>query len=238
MHKLVAGGDEMQVVQDFLRVGHKFRPGTRITPTSVTIHNTGNPTSTARGERAWLDNPTNLRSNNFASWHYVLDETTIVQAIPEHELAYHARQGNNSSIGIEICESGNQAVVWRRAVRFVASILKRYNWGTDRVKTHRDWTGKHCPRLLLPRWSEFLADIEREQTAPSNLSPIAIAGLKIELSNEVRDFQGAIIDGRSYAPVRELLEQLGYTVSWDEARGVIVISKNTVSFIAVPEKWQ
>lgn len=227
----------MEVVQDFLSVGHKFRPGTIITPTSVTIHNTGNPTSTAREERAWLDNPTNLSSGNYASWHYVLDETIIIQAIPENEMSYHARQANSTSIGVEICESGNQDIVWGRAVRFVASILRRYSWGIDRIKTHQDWTGKYCPRLLLPRWSEFVRDIQAELSSAGGEDVISKTCIKIQLGSEVREFEGYIFNGRSYAPIRALLEQLGYTVEWDETRGVVVISKDALTLTTVPETW-
>lgn len=230
--KRVWGSEFVEVTTALLSAGHKFRPGRAIVPTSVTVHNTGNPRSTAANERAWLDNPVNLNSGNFASWHYVLDETSIIQAIPDHEMAYHAESGNATSIGVEICESGNQHVVWRRAVLFVVSLLRRHGFGAEQVKTHRDWTGKNCPRLILPEWARFMRDIRLElgeQPVHSNVS--------IELSGETRDFPGFMASGRSFVPTRMLLEQLGYAVSWDENTGRVVIARELVQVSSVPARW-
>ncbi|MBT9153620.1 MAG: N-acetylmuramoyl-L-alanine amidase CwlA [Firmicutes bacterium] len=222
----------MEVTGAFLRIGHKFRPGSAIVPTSITVHNTGNPRSTAANERAWLDNPRNLSSGNFASWHYVLDETSIIQAIPDFELAYHAEAGNTTSIGIEVCESGNQHVVWRRAVLFVVSLLRRHGFDAERVRTHRDWTGKDCPRLILPEWTRFMRDLRLELGEHP-----AFTNVRIEMSGETREFQGIMAAGRSFVPTRPLLEQLGYTVNWDENTASVKIARDAVRTSLMPELW-
>ncbi|OEF96596.1 peptidoglycan recognition protein family protein [Desulfuribacillus alkaliarsenatis] len=135
------------------------RPGIETTMESITVHNTANPRSTAMDERNWLTNQYNDRS---ASWHIAIDESQAVEAIPLSEVAWHAgtRQGNYSSIGIEVCESGDQVHVWENAVHLIAELLYKRNWDVDRVKTHKYWSGKNCPRLLLDRWSIFIKDIE------------------------------------------------------------------------------
>ena len=74
----------MEIIQDFLNKDHRCRPGGNYNKLFITIRSTGNPYSTARGERNWLDNPTNTRE---ASWHYVVDETEVIQAIPDNEEA-------------------------------------------------------------------------------------------------------------------------------------------------------
>lgn len=140
------------------------RPGTKMVAEFLTIHNTANTTSTAANERNWLVNTMNP---NTASWHIAIDEKQAVEAIPLDEVAWHAGDGGNgpgnrTSIGIEVCESGNQEIVWRNAVSLVAKMLHERGWSTSKVKAHRDWSGKNCPRLILPRWSEFIADIEKE----------------------------------------------------------------------------
>src|SRR5690606_171713 len=83
------------------------RPGTRMEASTITIHNTGNPDSTAANERGWLTNPDNTRT---ASFHIVVDSKEAIEVVPLNEAAWHAgdgsgsNSGNRTSIGIEICE--------------------------------------------------------------------------------------------------------------------------------------
>lgn len=139
---------------------HNRRPGLTMAPTTITIHNTGNPTSTARNERAWLTNPANDRT---ASYHIVVDEREAIECIPLNEVAWHAGDGNGDgnrkSIGIEICESGNYAQTLDNAATLVAKLLKERGWGVDRLRRHYDWSGKICPRLMYDggRWSGWIA---------------------------------------------------------------------------------
>ena len=137
------------------------RPGIKTKMTSITIHNTGNPTSTALSERNWLTNPIN---NASASWHICVDSKQAIEAIPLDEVAYHSgnSEGNNTSIGIEICESGNYRQNEQNAVELIAKMLMERGWGVDRVKRHKDWNGKNCPRLIIPYWYEFLDRIQKE----------------------------------------------------------------------------
>ena len=61
--------------------------------------------------------------------------------------------GNRKSIGIEICysQSGGPKYVnaEANAVDYIARLLKQYGWGIDRVKWHRDWSGKECPHRII-----------------------------------------------------------------------------------------
>src|SRR5690606_32357375 len=124
-------------------------PGLTMIPETITIHNTGNPSSTARNERAWLTNPSNDRT---ASFHVVVDEYEAIECIPLNEVAWHAGDGNGDgnrkSIGIEICESGDYAQTLENAANLVAKMLRDRGWGVDRLRRHYDWSGKICPRLM------------------------------------------------------------------------------------------
>ncbi|MFC4103589.1 peptidoglycan recognition protein family protein [Paenibacillus xanthanilyticus] len=134
------------------------RTGRRITATTITIHNTGNPTSTAANERDWLTNPSNKRK---ASWHIVVDENVAIEAVPLNERALHAGDatGNNTSIGVEICESGDYGKTLDNAATLVAKLLKERGWGVDRLRRHYDWSGKICPRLMYDggEWTGWAA---------------------------------------------------------------------------------
>ncbi|WP_260399917.1 N-acetylmuramoyl-L-alanine amidase family protein, partial [Peribacillus simplex] len=95
------------------------RPGFAMSPTTITIHNTANEKSSAANERAWLTNQSNKVQ---ASYHIVVDEREAIECIPLNENAWHAgdgsgsASGNRTSIGIEICESGNYAKTIDNAV--------------------------------------------------------------------------------------------------------------------------
>ncbi len=139
------------------------RPGLAMQATTITIHNTGNPSSTAANERGWLTNPSNDRT---ASFHIVVDEREAIECIPLNENAWHAgdgsgaSSGNRTSIGIEICESGNYAKTLENAAELVASMLRERGWGVDRLRRHFDWSGKICPRLMYDNgkwtgWTTF-----------------------------------------------------------------------------------
>ena len=139
------------------------RPGIKIIPEYITIHSTGNPKSTALNERNWLVNPNN---NRVASWHIVVDEKEIIEAIPLDEMAYHSgsKEGNQKSIGIEICESGNRKKTLDTAVKLVAEILMVKNWGIEKLFRHFDWSGKNCPSIFnynnWEGWEEFKKEVE------------------------------------------------------------------------------
>lgn len=150
----------MTYIQDHIPKSKKKRPGIPLVPQYITIHNTGNPKSTAANERQWLTNPQNVNS---VSWHIVIDAKNAIEAIPLSEVAYHAgTAANKSSIGVEICESGNFEANRQVAILVVAKLLYDKRWGIEKLKKHQDWTGKNCPRLLIPKWSEFTRAIDLE----------------------------------------------------------------------------
>ena len=155
----------MNYIKDHIPISKDKRPATKMKPTTITIHSTGNPNSTARNERGWLTNPSNNRT---ASWHIVIDEREVIEAIPLNEIAYHSgnRNGNNTSIGIEICESGNREKTLDNAVKLVAKMLHERNWGVDKLRRHYDWSGKNCPRIMSANnwkeWDRFKFNVNKE----------------------------------------------------------------------------
>ncbi|WP_342538429.1 N-acetylmuramoyl-L-alanine amidase [Sporosarcina sp. FSL K6-1540] len=120
-------------------------------PEYITIHNTYND-ATAANEIAYM-----TRNTNPVSYHVAIDDKQALQAIPFTRNAFHAGdglgKGNRASIGIEICysKSGGPKYVAaeENTVEYVAHLLKQYGWGIDRVKWHRDWSGKNCPHRII-----------------------------------------------------------------------------------------
>jgi len=165
-------GDEVQMDFQYRKdhipkvTQNNRRPSIALEATTITIHNTGNPSSTAQNERAWLTNASNSRT---ASFHIVIDSKEAIEVIPLNEAAWHAgdgsgvKSGNRTSIGIEICESGNYGKTLENAIELVANMLIERKWGVDKLRRHFDWSGKNCPRLMNTdgKWTEWTQFVNR-----------------------------------------------------------------------------
>lgn len=132
----------------------------KMTPTRIVVHNTAND-ATARNEIAYMTN-----NNNETSFHYAVDDKEIVQGLPLDRNGWHASdgngKGNREGIAIEICysKSGGDRFIKaeQNAVDLIVYLLKKYNWGIDRVTKHQDYGNhKYCPhRTLDMGWDRFL----------------------------------------------------------------------------------
>ncbi|WP_339306937.1 N-acetylmuramoyl-L-alanine amidase [Paenibacillus sp. FSL R5-0519] len=228
----------MNYRKDYIPKGtaNNRRPGLAMNATTITIHNTGNPSSSAANERAWLTNGTNSRT---ASFHVVVDEREVIECIPLNENAWHAgdgsgaSSGNRTSIGIEICESGNYAKTLDNAATLVASMLKERGWGVDRLRRHYDWSGKICPRLMYDGgawtgWGLFKAAVQaklNERVADSNVKKDVIVSVVVN-GKKVTD--GVLDGGTTYTPARAVAEALGAKVTWDAKTKTVTITKEDV----------
>ncbi|MFJ7407052.1 MULTISPECIES: N-acetylmuramoyl-L-alanine amidase family protein [unclassified Lysinibacillus] len=135
-----------------------------MTPQYITVHNTANDASAANEIKYMITN------DNQVSYHVAVDDVEVIQAISFNRNVWHCGDGqgmgNRKSIGIEICYSKSGGARYtaaeENAVHYIASLLKQYGWGIDRVKKHQDWNGKYCPHRILSenRWNGFLKRIE------------------------------------------------------------------------------
>lgn len=197
---------------------HSRRSCNPMAAETITIHNTGNPDSNAKGERAWLTNPSNDRQ---ASYHIVVDEREAIECLPLNENAWHAGDGangpgNRKSIGIEICESGDYAKTLANAAQLVAKMLKERGWGVDRLRRHFDWSGKICPRLMYDSgkwtgWMEFKAAVDALLNPPKEVKPLDKATVMVN-GKQIAD--GVIINGATYVPLRAVGDAIGAKVGW------------------------
>ena len=84
--------------------------------------------------------------------------------MPISEKGWHAGRGNASSLGIEICmnEGIDQAQAFDKAARLIAVLLYDLDLSIKDVVTHKYWTGKNCPVLLMDtqKWENFQQQIE------------------------------------------------------------------------------
>ena len=202
-----------ELKRKILEAGHRLRPGGSFRKTSVTIHSTGNPMSTAENERKWLDNPANTRD---AAWHYIAGEGIVIQAVPDVEEAWHCgmKTGNAKSIGIEMIESGSRPKVIETCAEFTADMLKKHGLSVKDVKKHFDWTGKNCPRILIDAqyikngmdWDYFMGRVEyyMSEGRPEKIKLI-VNGEKIEAERILKD-------GYNFVKLRDLAGALGFSI--------------------------
>lgn len=102
-----------------------------------------------------------------------VDDKEIYQAQSTNYKCYHAGTsvGNNTSIGIEICmfnDKERQRKCYENAIALVKILLNYYGWGVDKVKRHKDWSGKHCPAWLIEgkfgyTWNWFKGQLSLSQ---------------------------------------------------------------------------
>jgi len=216
----------MEILQDFIPLGRKNRPGRANPMNFITVHETGN---TRAGANA-LSHAEYLKGNTAAnapvSWHYTVDDTRVVQHIPENEDAFHAGDGggngNRQSIGIEICVNpdGNFQKAIDRAAALVADICRRRKIPIENVRQHFNWSGKNCPENIRAgkphNWNVFLEKVKVSITdsvspttppkpsAPSNTpSGWAKEAWEWGIANKITD--GTNPQG---APTREQIIQL------------------------------
>lgn len=156
--------DEVQAALDIpfkeqlIPISNK-RPGKTRKIKYIVIHNTANSQSTAQNEVDYLNNRGNTSSTSF---HLAVDDHEIVEAIPPTEIAFHAGtyEGNQYGIGIEICESGDFQQAEANAAKLTAYLMKQYNVSLSAIKTHHDFSGKDCPRLILDHWDTYLEEVK------------------------------------------------------------------------------
>ncbi|MDX1769898.1 MAG: N-acetylmuramoyl-L-alanine amidase [Planococcaceae bacterium] len=160
------------VIVDIVAKGNpEIRPGYKMTPTEIAIHNTGNKGrgANAKAHNIYIHNMANLtpKETGYASWQYSVDAYFIYQHIPNDESAWHTgdgtklTSGNRSAIGIEICENIDMtpeeyAQAEENAIALAAYLMELFNIPIKKVKPHQAYSGKYCPRVILDRDGSFI----------------------------------------------------------------------------------
>lgn len=145
---------------------------------AIVVHWTANP---RRGANAMANrNYFNLGSRP-ASAHYLVDDRTVVQALPEREVGYHCGDmplgyykpagrelikgeargltPNYFTIGVEMCvnEDGDFGRMHDNTIDLLAWLLFRHRLSAGDLLRHFDVTGKNCPLFMLDEypWAAF-----------------------------------------------------------------------------------
>lgn len=159
----------VKIIYDHIPKGTKRRPGNKMKPLYITIHNTANREKGADA-LAHVKNCKN-HPNVATSFHYAVDDRSIYELIPCSENAWHAGDGskgtgNKKSIAIEICENsdGDLLKATDNAVELTRHLMEEYNIPISRVVQHNKWSGKDCPNRLRRSqpysWETFLEKVK------------------------------------------------------------------------------
>ncbi|EEM95123.1 peptidoglycan recognition protein family protein [Bacillus thuringiensis] len=156
-----------------------------MTPEFITVHNTYNDAS-AENEISYM-----IGNNNSVSFHVAVDDKEAVQGIPFDRNAWHAGDGNGNgnrkSIGVEICYSLSGGDRYYKAednaAIVIAQLMKQFNIPISNVRTHKSWSGKHCPHRMLDegRVDQFIEKINKAFNEGNN-KPLQPQGLGIATS--------------------------------------------------------
>lgn len=151
---------------DYIPKGRKNRPGRTNPADGVSIHETGNfaEGADAAAHASWLKSDDAEAKR--ISYHYTVDDHSIVQHLPDSETAYHAGDGadgpgNTTTIGIEICvnKDGDFERAKVNAASLVRLLMAEHGFPLDKVVQHNHWSGKDCPQTIRATpggWEAFL----------------------------------------------------------------------------------
>lgn len=159
------------VITDFIPKDTMERPGQERKIKFIVIHETGNPGRNA--DAASHNNYLHEEADNQRkSWHYTVDGHEIYYHIPDNEIAFHAGDGlsrdggNLNGIGIEMCinPENDYEQTLKNTAKLTAMLLVAYDLNIISVKKHEDFSGKHCPDILLTegRWDDFIDMVKAE----------------------------------------------------------------------------
>lgn len=206
--------DSFSVTEEYLPVSSTHRPGVKMTPEYITVHNTANP---SQGADALMHSNYLMNGKThetYLSWHFTVDDKQAIQHIPIDEVAYHAGDslgaGNMASIGIEICENvdGSYRKAEENAEDLIAGLLLDLNLDISRVVPHQHWSGKYCPHNLLSAdngsvgWDVFIQNIqqklnqkkaEKEQSNSEDDTAISVPSVPIIQSGEIVSIQEPLV---------------------------------------------
>lgn len=149
----------------------------------VVVHWTAN---TMNGANSWANRNYFNTTNRFASAHYLVDDETVLQCLPENEVAFHVgartykpiglnigegdKNPNYFLIGIEMCvnEDSKWDKTYQNSVELARHLLNKYNFTIFQLYRHFDITGKDCPRMMIDEeaWQAFRKDVNEGVNLP------------------------------------------------------------------------
>lgn len=122
----------------------------------ITIHETGNYEMNAQQ----LFDYFNDVDKSTQGAHYVVDDTQVIQLMPNDWAIYHTGKGKDYgckyTIAIEICSNINDEKYKEaqdNAVQLIKQLMQQYNITSDDIFLHNDFNPVvHCPNAILNKY--------------------------------------------------------------------------------------
>lgn len=197
---------------------------------AIVAHWTAN---TGRGANALANRNYFNMGSRYASAHYCVDDHSIVQCLPDNEVAYHVgatqyrkagldlmegtRLGPNFwTIGFEMCvnSDGDWQKTYENSIWLAAWLLHKHKPPGMTLLRHYDITGKDCPKMLLDpaAWDKFNREVyeAREELQRQTLE----TGRCITTNLNVRTGPGMEYDVRGQLYAGEPVTVLDISGNW------------------------
>lgn len=135
----------------------------------IVIHYTGNPGSSAQGNRDYFESLKDTKTTK-ASSHFIVGlEGEIIQCVPTAEIAYASNNRNKDTISIEVCHPDDSGVftdkTYASLIHLTAWLCNRAGLGSEDLIRHYDVTGKICPKYYVEHedaWVQLKEDVKQK----------------------------------------------------------------------------
>lgn len=140
----------------------------------LTVHNTGNdaPSATDEMHAKYFQDVENA-DQSYVGAHLFVDADSITQVLPLNEVAYHAGDGkgdgNRKTVAMEVCESDNYIQCEENSKVLAACLL--FTFPKWKLFKHQDWSGKYCPRKIIPYWDKYKKEVIEMSCDVKQLEP-------------------------------------------------------------------
>lgn len=170
----------MIIQEKFIGYGLNNNPNTTLAqgkPLGIIAHQTGNTNISATAKAH-----SNMQHNDSleVSWNATADDIEVIQDFADNRKLWHAGDtwANNNLMSLEICvNKRNDREAYLKALRngafFIATKMKKYGWGLDKVYRHKEFANTTCPAEISANyhgvdWAGFKKMISEELAKLNN----------------------------------------------------------------------
>lgn len=201
------------------------------------VHWVANPMTSALANRNYFENLKLGLRGVYASSHYIIGlQGEILQCVPDTEVAYHAKNANTNSLGIELCHPDWEGAFAPPTYEALVALLTRlcHLYTLDplhAILRHYDVTGKVCPKYYVSHpahWTKLKEDVVALYTKtylqlPTALEPalplgqatlVTPSSIELKLGDTLQRVQAVKIHNHYFVRLRDLEGQM-LTIDYD-----------------------